>query len=78
VVAPNPAADYFDVQIETAEPDEFVLLLHDAQGRLLERRTLGKTDAGRARFDVSQLPAGVYTLTVSSERGYLTQVVSKI
>lgn len=78
VVAPNPAADYFDVQIETAEPDEFVLLLHDAQGRLIERRTLGKTEAGRARFDVNQLPAGSYALTVSSEQGYLTRAISKL
>lgn len=77
-LSPNPASDFFDVRIEVADPAEFLLLLHDAQGRLMARQTVGKTAAGRARFDVSQLPAGSYSLTVSSEKGYLTKKIVKI
>ena len=77
-LSPNPASDYYDVRFEVADPAEFLLLLHDAQGRLIERQTVGKTTVGNTRFDVSQLPAGSYTVTVSSEKGSLTRVISKI
>lgn len=77
-LSPNPTADQVNVEIEVAEPAEFLLLLHDAQGRLMERQNIGKTAVGNARFDLSHLPVGNYTLTVSSEGGYLTQKVVKI
>lgn len=77
-LSPNPTADQVNVEIEVAEPAEFLLLFHDAQGRLIERRFLEKTSVGNARFDLSHLPAGVYTLSVSSQRGYLTRAISKI
>lgn len=77
-LSPNPTAEYVHVEIKTAEPAEFLLLLHDAQGRLMERQIIGKTAVGNAQFDLSRLPVGIYTLTVSSERGYLTRAISKI
>lgn len=77
-LSPNPTVDQVNVEIEVAEPAEFVLLLHDAQGRLMEQQTIGKTAVGNVRFDLSHLPTGNYTLTVSGERGYLTRVVAKI
>lgn len=77
-LSPNPTADQVNVEIEVAEPAEFLLLFHDAQGRLMERRFLEKTSVGNARFDLSHLPAGVYTLSMSSQRGYLTRAISKI
>lgn len=72
-LAPNPATDQMRVQIETKEPAEFILLLNDAQGRLIDRKTIDKTAQGNARFDLNNLPAGIYTLTVSSGKGYLTK-----
>jgi len=59
------------------EPSEFIILLHDAQGRLLARQTLDKTSTGNAQFDMSGLAAGVYTVMVSSKGGYLTRRVVK-
>ncbi len=72
-LAPNPASDHLRVQIETSEPAEFMFLLNDAQGRLIDRKTIDKTAQGNARFDLNSLPAGIYTLTVSSGKGYLTK-----
>jgi len=72
-LAPNPATDQLRVQIETAEPAEFTLLLNDAQGRLIDRKTIEKTAQGNAQFDLRTLPSGIYTLTVSSVKGYLTK-----
>src|SRR5690606_24108490 len=71
--SPNPATDQLRVQIETAEPAEFTLLLNDAQGRLIDRKTIDKSAQGNAQFDLSTLTPGVYTLTVSSGKGYLTK-----
>ncbi|MCC6283628.1 MAG: T9SS type A sorting domain-containing protein [Saprospiraceae bacterium] len=76
-LSPNPASEVLQVQIEVAEPTDFVVLLNDLQGRLIERKTLDQTAQGNARFDISQLPAGMYTLMVSSEKGHLTRTVSK-
>ncbi|HRI61977.1 MAG TPA: T9SS type A sorting domain-containing protein [Saprospiraceae bacterium] len=75
--SPNPTTDQLNVQIKTAEPAEFVLLLNDLQGRLIDRKTIEKTALGNAQFDVNGLPAGVYSLTVSSSKGYLTKKVVK-
>lgn len=76
-LSPNPATDQLRVQIKTAEPVEFTLLLNDAQGRLIDRKTIDKTAEGNAQFDLTNFPAGIYTLTVSSEKGYLTQKIVK-
>ncbi len=76
-VLPNPVADQLHVQIDTKEPSEFVVLLHDAQGRLVARQTLDNTSTGHAQFDMSGLAAGVYTVMVSSKEGYLTRRVVK-
>ena len=72
-VLPNPVADQLHVQIDTKKPSEFVVLLHDAQGRLVARQTLDSTSTGSAQFDMSGLAAGVYTVLVSSKGGYLTR-----
>jgi photosystem II stability/assembly factor-like uncharacterized protein len=77
-LGPNPVSDFLKVQIEVAEPTEFMLLLHDSQGRLVEQKNIEKTAQGMAQFDLSKVPAGIYMLTVSSENGYLTRSVSKI
>ena len=77
-LGPNPTSDFLNVQIEVTEPAEFMLMLHDIQGRLIARKNLEKTAQGNAKFDLSNVPAGIYTLTVSTEKGHLTRAVSKI
>lgn len=74
---PNPTSDQLHIQITTTVPAEFVLLLNDAQGRLVARQRLDKTAKGDTQFDLSKLPAGVYSLTVSSEKGYLARKIVK-
>lgn len=76
-IAPNPVSDRFQVQIHSDQPTEFVLLLNDLQGRLITRQHLEKAAQGQTEFDLSNLPAGLYTLTISSEKGYVTKKVVK-
>jgi len=49
------------------------VLLNDAQGRLIDHKTIDETAQGNARFDLRTLPPGVYTLTVSNEKGCLSK-----
>jgi len=77
-LGPNPASDFLNVRLEVAEPAEFTLMLHDTQGRLIDQKNLEKTVQGNAHFDLSNVPAGIYTLTVSTEKGHLTRTISKL
>lgn len=72
-VSPNPASDFVKIVWSAPTPDDFWMLLNDAQGRLIDRKTIEKTLQGNARFDLRGLPTGVYSLTVSSAKGYLTK-----
>lgn len=76
-LAPNPVSNFLQVHIQVAEPAAFTLLLHDVQGKLLERKTIDPTADAQVQFDVQRLPSGVYSLTVSSNKGYITQKVIK-
>ena len=76
-VSPNPTTDVANLHITVAEPAAFTLLLHDGSGKLIERQELEKTADGTARFELQQLPAGLYTLTVSSDKGFLTRSIVK-
>jgi Secretion system C-terminal sorting domain/Ricin-type beta-trefoil lectin domain-like len=69
-VYPNPAQDVLTVVagIETAE-----LTLRDLTGKLCQRQLIGRT----GRLDLRGLPAGVYTLTVSSAAGQVHRRVVK-
>ena len=72
-VSPNPASDFIKIAWSAPAPDDFLVLLNDMHGRLIDRKTTEKTAQGNAQFYLSQLPAGVYSITVSSEKGYLSK-----
>lgn len=72
-LAPNPVSERLQVRVQVAEPAAFTLLLNDAQGKLVERKLLVPSADAQTDFDVHRLPAGTYTLTVSTEKGFLTR-----
>ncbi len=58
-VFPNPASDFVSVNVKVAQPTDFLLLVNDAQGRLVERQVFQKTDLVAASIDLRGLPSGV-------------------
>ncbi|MCB9346173.1 MAG: T9SS type A sorting domain-containing protein [Lewinellaceae bacterium] len=76
-VFPNPASDFASVHVKTAQPFDFLLLLNDAQGRLVERQVFPKTDTFSTTLDLQALPSGLYTLTVSTREGAVVRKVLK-
>jgi len=72
-VSPNPASDFVRIDWSAPVPGDFWVLLNDAQGRLIDHKTINQTAQGNAQFELTNRPAGIYTLTVSSEKGCLTK-----
>lgn len=77
-ISPNPATDRLRVQIDLENANPCVVLLHDLQGRLLERQELSQNAQQHvAFFDVQALPAGVYSVMISTKEGYVVRQVVK-
>lgn len=75
VCAPNPVSERLCVEVTADQPAAYCLLLNDEQGRLVARKQIEAGAPARAEFDVKNLPAGFYYLTVSGEKGYLSRKI---
>ncbi len=76
-VFPNPASDFISVKVKTAQAADFLLLVNDAQGRLVERRVFEKTNLVNVSLDLRSLPAGMYSVTLSTAGGVAIRKVLK-
>lgn len=74
---PNPASDFVSVKVKMPKPADFLLLVNDAQGRLVERRVFEKTDLVNAAVDLRSWAPGLYSVTVSTAEGSLARKVLK-
>ncbi|MFN4257133.1 MAG: hypothetical protein ACK4Q5_19195 [Saprospiraceae bacterium] len=72
-VLPNPSADFISANVKSSQKTDFLLLLNDSQGRLIERIRVPEGSNFSKTFDLRGLPAGVYNLTLSSSAGHLTR-----
>jgi hypothetical protein len=66
---PNPAADFLTVKVIAMQPADFQLFVHDARGRLVEKRVFENSHTWNALLDVRQFPSGTYTLTLRTDKG---------
>ncbi|MFN0214540.1 MAG: CARDB domain-containing protein [Saprospiraceae bacterium] len=74
-LAPNPAKTTLQLTLVLQQPEKITLLLHDAQQRLAQTVNLSGSSILHT-FDVHDLPAGMYYLTVRLESGvYVRKVV---
>ena len=62
-VYPNPTSGLFTIELMNAT--EINLLLTDAQGKVIETRTIQQTE----NIDITELETGIYFLTVSNDQG---------
>lgn len=70
-VAPNPARDWTGLYVDLEQAENLAVELYDAYGRLWYRSAEALLPAGRSghTLDLRQLPAGVYFVGLSGERG---------
>lgn len=72
---PNPTKDVLNIINEDARVKEFTVFLSDAQGRLLGARRFASTNN---RYDMTNLPTGVYNLTLMvNGKAYSQRVVKQ-
>ncbi|MEO6760160.1 MAG: T9SS type A sorting domain-containing protein, partial [Saprospiraceae bacterium] len=77
-LSPNPTSDLLRVHVKVPEPGDFILLLNDAQGRLLQNRTVRNAADFTEEMAIGNLPTGIYMLTVSGKGGSITRQVVKL
>lgn len=76
-LSPNPAADFVQVKVQAREAGDFWVMLNDAQGRLLRKIEVNRTADFCETLKIRDLPAGLYTVTVSGAAGSLSQRLAK-
>lgn len=77
-VGPNPARDQARVSLQTADAADWVLLLHDSEGRLIQQHSCTQRREWSLRLDLQGLPAGAYSLTLSNAQGHLSRRLVKM
>lgn len=65
--APNPTSDHWQIGLQVPRAGKIRATLQNAQGKMLRQLDLGQQATGPFAFDLpaTQLPAGVYWLTVN-------------
>lgn len=67
---PNPATDFITIECMKFGSDVPVISLHDHLGRLLKIKEM---DYNRTQFEVPDLPAGLYLISVKTKEGAATR-----
>lgn len=76
VVAPNPSFGDFEMRINSAQTVALDWDLYNLQGQILRNGQLVATNGGTEQnIRVSNVPAGVYLMKVTSEKGFKTTKV---
>ena len=77
-IFPIPSSDLVAVSFETATAEMVEIVLHDISGRIVWQKDMMAT-AGNNAFDVdiSGFSAGVYTLSVANESGFIVERIVK-
>lgn len=68
-ISPNPFVNTFSVKIETPERADFELSMTDMQGKTLFSETQNITHFWQKSYDMGELAAGIYTVTVATKNG---------
>jgi len=76
-VFPNPCVDYINISLCKTNDDDFLILLNDIDGKLLEKRELNHVKNVHERMDMSRYAKGMYTITVSNRKGTVSKKIIK-
>ncbi len=76
-ILPDPAAPgKFQLQMESEKPDDFILTVTDAYGKVVWKEEIRRTADFQRDMDLTWLSGGAYTLRVSNEeRQFVLKIV---
>ncbi len=72
-VFPNPTNGLLNVQVDTKTATDIQYIMTDASGRIVRMQTNKNVVSEIATFDVQNLPAGVYFMSIKTNSGVSTQ-----
>jgi WD40 repeat protein len=77
VVYPNPAKDYFNIEIDLNEKSQIEIQLHDITGQLISSSLNPVLGRGKAlvKWDISTNKNGMYFLTIKTENNCVTKLI---
>jgi photosystem II stability/assembly factor-like uncharacterized protein len=68
-VFPNPTTDIVRINVDAGQVGDFLFLVNDEQGRIVRNEVVNNVASFQHHLDLSGLAAGMYSLTISSEKG---------
>lgn len=75
-IYPNPTRGLFNAEFATQSTETVVLSLVNTLGQELSRETVEINGTLTKQFDLSEQPAGVYLLRITTDRGVMTQRIT--
>jgi hypothetical protein len=75
--APNPTADYTDIDISSLPIDTYMVVLYNLHGQAVNAQWISNKDISVHRVEMSNVPQGSYTISIINKKQQLT-AVSKI
>lgn len=76
-VFPNPASNQLNIHFQLLQPSRLEMKLFDIKGAVLQRYTSTNVFGEKLKWDLRELPGGMYFLQVQTEKGSLVQKVVK-
>jgi len=67
-IHPNPMSDFSLLSLNGSETENYTVLLHDFQGRLI--RTISDSHSNPVQIERGSLPSGIYFVQVIGENGF--------
>lgn len=65
-IYPNPSSGKFDVKISGGNIDTYTVSISDLAGRVISLNELNTSNDSKIEFDITDKPAGIYVLNISS------------
>lgn len=78
-IYPNPTTDFVNIDLNLNESREYVIIsMFNNDGKLVKAEKYEQISKRNISLNVSDLPAGIYNLRLSTDKGYTTQKISVI
>jgi hypothetical protein len=72
-IFPNPANEHINIQVDLENTQGFQITLADAKGKIIRQKVFSNMPSLNIQWDTRQIPAGIYYLRLSTNKGSRTQ-----
>lgn len=77
-IAPNPATESIEIEYSNADEGEAEIIISNLLGQTIITQKLEKTQTGKTKLDLSQLPTGQYSILFKTETVIENRVIQVI